>query len=100
MIDLKKIQKEIYENKVSKSFNVTNVYEEFCRLSGEVGEAIEAYIKNKDDLGEELADIVIYALGIAEITNIDLETELKNKVEINKNRKYKWVNGGYIKDEA
>ena len=56
-MDLKKLQKEIYQNKVDKGFNTTDVNKEFCLLYGEVGEAYDAYRKGKDDLGEELADM-------------------------------------------
>ena len=98
-MDLKKLQKEIYQNKVDKGFNTTDVNKEFCLLYGEVGEAYDAYRKGKDDLGEELADIAIYLLGLSEILGKDLEEEIKNKVQINKNRKYKDVNGTRIKIE-
>lgn len=98
-MDLKKLQKEIYKNKVDKGFNTTDVNKEFCLLYGEVGEAYDAYRKGKDDLGEELADITIYLLGLSEILGKDLEEEIKNKVQINKNRKYKDVNGTKIKIE-
>ena len=96
-MDLKKLQKEIYKNKVDKGFNTTDINKEFCLLYGEVGEAYDAYRKGKDDLGEELADIAIYLLGLSEILGKDLEEEIKNKVQINKNRKYKDVNGRKIK---
>ena len=98
-MDLKKLQKEIYQNKVDKGFNTTDINKEFCLLYGEVGEAYDAYRKGKDDLGEELADIAIYLLGLAEILGKDLEEEIKNKVQINKNRKYKDVNRTKIKTE-
>lgn len=98
-MDLKKLQKEIYKNKVDKGFNTTDVNKEFCLLYGEVGEAYDVYRKGKDDLGEELADITIYLLGLSEILGKDLEEEIKNKVQINKNRKYKDVNGTKIKIE-
>ena len=98
-MDLKKLQKEIYQNKVDKGFNTTDVNKEFCLLYGEVGEAYDAYRKGKDDLGEELADIAIYLLGLSELLGKDLEEEIKNKVQINKNRKYKDVNGTKIKKE-
>lgn len=88
MIDLKQLQKRIYENKVAKGFNVTDTYKEFCYTYGELSEACEAYMKKKDDLGEELADVMIYLLGISEILGIDLEEELQNKVEKNEKRQY------------
>lgn len=92
-MDLKKLQKEIYQNKVDKGFNITDVNKEFCLLYGEVAEAYEAYRKKKEDLGEELADVAIYLLGLAEILGKDLETEILNKVEKNRNRVYKNVDG-------
>ena len=52
MLDLKKIQKEIYQNKVDKGFNVTEINKEFCLTYGEIAEAYEAWRKKKDDLGE------------------------------------------------
>ena len=42
MVDLKKLQKDIYKNKVDKGFNVTDVNKEFCLTYGEVAEAYEA----------------------------------------------------------
>lgn len=39
MIDLMKIQKEIYQNKVDKGFNTTDINKEFCLTYGELSEA-------------------------------------------------------------
>lgn len=93
MVDLKKLQKEIYQNKVNKGFNVTDINKEFCLTYGEMSEAYEAWRKNKDDLGEELADVTIYLLGLSEILNVDLESEILKKVNKNKHREYKIING-------
>ena len=90
---LKKIQKEIYQNKLDKGFNVTDINKEFCLTYGEMAEAYEAWRKNKDDLGEELADVTIYLLGLSEILNVDLESEILKKVNKNKHREYKIING-------
>lgn len=88
MIDLKQKQKEIFQNKINKGFNTTDVNKEFCYLYGEVAEAFDAYRNKKDDLNEELADIAIFTMGIAEMLNINLEEAIKNKVEKNNKRKY------------
>ena len=80
-MNLKEMQKEILQNKINKGFNITDINKEFCLLYGEVSEAYDAYRKNKDDLGEELADIAIYLLGISEILGKDLEEEIINKIE-------------------
>lgn len=93
MVDLKKIGKAVYQNKIDKGFNVTDVNKEFCFTYGELSEAYDAYRKKKDDLGEELADVLIYLLGLSEILNIDLEDELLKKVNKNKHREYKVING-------
>ena len=93
MVDLKKLQKEVYENKVKKGFNVTDINKEFCLAYGEMAEAYEAWIKKKDNLGEELADVTIYLLGLSEILGIDLEKEIQKKVYKNSKREYKIING-------
>ena len=93
MIDLKKLQKDIYQNKVDKGFNVTDVNKEFCLTYGEVAEAYEAWRKKKDDLGEELAHVAIYLLGLSEILGIDLEDEIQKKVYKNSKREYKVIEG-------
>jgi len=88
MVDLRLLQKKIYDNKVVKGFNLTDIYMEFCYTHGELSEAFEAHVKGKDDLGEELADVAIYLLGLAEILGIDLEKEILSKVEKNEKRQY------------
>lgn len=99
MMDLKKLQQEVYQNKVNHGFNTTDINMEFCHTYGELSEAYSAWLKQKDDLGEELADVTIFLLGIAEILHIDLEKELVNKIKKNAKRKYKKVNGIFIKME-
>lgn len=98
-MNIKECQKRVIENKKNKNFNTTNIEKEFCLLYGEVGEAYEAYRKKKDDLGEELADIAIYLMGISEILGKDLEKEILRKLEINEKRKYEKINGVNIKVE-
>lgn len=44
-MDIAKIQKRIYQNKLNKGFNVSDINQEFCLLYGEVAEAYEAYRK-------------------------------------------------------
>jgi NTP pyrophosphatase (non-canonical NTP hydrolase) len=92
------LQKEIWANKVSKGFDKTTVDREFNLTYGELAEAYDAYIKTEGTVGEELADVMIYIMGIAEKLGIDLEKEVLDKIEINKNRKYKQSNGHFIKE--
>jgi len=90
---LKEMQKKVFQNKVNKGFNVTNIEYDFCLLYGEVSETFEAYLKKKPDLHEELADIVIYVLGLSEMLGVDFEKALIDKIEKNEKRIYKKING-------
>ena len=92
-MDLKNIQKQIWQNKINKGFNTTDVNKEFCLLYGEVSEAYEAWLKKKDDLNEELADIAIYLLGLSEMLGYDLIDEIEKKVSKNEKRVYKNIDG-------
>jgi NTP pyrophosphatase (non-canonical NTP hydrolase) len=99
-MDMNEMQKEAWANKVNKGFNTTNVEKEFCLLTSEVGEAYMAYLRNKDELGSELADIAIYLFGLSEMLGLNLKDEIEKKMEINRNRKYKLNEYGVlIKDE-
>lgn len=83
-------QIEIYDNKVQKGFNTTDVHIETRLMLQEVTEFMRAVERgDKDNMLEELADICIFCYGIAEITNIgDLDKKIDDKILINRNRKY------------
>ena len=93
MVELKKLQEDVLQNKINHGFNITDIPMEFCYLYGEAGEAYQAWLKKKDDLGEELADVAIYLLGLSEILGYDLEKEILNKMDKNAKRVYKTENG-------
>lgn len=92
-MDWSELQKRVYQNKVDHGFNVTDIREEFLLLYGEVGEAFEAWERGGPGLGEELADVAIYLLGLAEILHIDPGAEVERKMEINRRRRYAVVDG-------
>ena len=94
--EMKDVQREIHENELRQGFNVTNVEQKFCNIYGEVAEAYEAYYKGLDTFAEELADVAIYLMGLAEIQGIDLGAEIIRKVEINKGREYARNEMGYM----
>lgn len=97
MIDLNDIQKQVMENKVKHGWSTTDVKGEFCYLYGEVAEAYDAWLKKKDDLGSELADVAMYLMGVASMLNLSLEEEILKKLEINKHRVYKIIDGKEVK---
>ncbi len=88
MIDLKQLQKDAYQNKLDKGFNVTDVAEEFCRAHEELSEAFKKYHRDEEGVAEELADVAIFLLGMSEILGYDLEAEITKKMETNKSRQY------------
>ncbi|MBR5798416.1 MAG: hypothetical protein IKY29_05640 [Clostridia bacterium] len=96
-MNLREAQKAIYQNKVDKGFNTSDVNKEFCLLYGEVAEAYDAWRKKKENVGEELADVAIYLLGLSEILGVDLAEEIEKKMRINQNRQYQDVNGVLLK---
>ncbi len=96
-MNMKEMQNNIWNNKINKEFNTTDVHQKSCLLYGEVAEAYDAYRKKKDDLNEELADIAIYLMGLSEMLGFNLEDEITKKVNKNKKRVYKKVDGVNIR---
>jgi NTP pyrophosphatase (non-canonical NTP hydrolase) len=95
MIDLQDIQARAWANKLEKGFNTTDVDREFNLTYGELAEAYEAYSKQKSNVGEELADVMLYLLSLAKLLNVDLEAEVERKLEKNKRRVYKTTPNGH-----
>lgn len=96
-------QKDIFENKVQHGFNITNPYKEVRYMMEEVAELMRA-IENgdKQNISEELADIVIFAYGLAEVTHSgDLDKTIFEKMDKNSKRIYT-VNkeGDFVKIES
>ena len=90
MVSLDELQKKIYQNKVAKHFNLTNIHQEFCYLYGEVAEAYDAWLKKMDTeaISLELADVAIFTLGLSEMLGISLEDAILKKIAINEKRIY------------
>ncbi|EGC80775.1 MazG nucleotide pyrophosphohydrolase domain-containing protein [Lactobacillus iners] len=97
ILDTKKLQKEIIQNKKEHGFNTTDIKFELLLLYGEVNELFQAWLKDDDqNIGEELADVAIFLLGIAEILDKDLGVEIIEKMKVNKNRIYR--NGNKVNE--
>jgi len=80
----------------SGRFNTTDVPLEFCLLQGEMAEAFDAWRKGRDHLGEELADVAIYLLSLAEMTGVDLQDEIEAKMAKNAARIYQRLPNGVL----
>jgi NTP pyrophosphatase (non-canonical NTP hydrolase) len=97
-VDLKALQKEVMRNKLQKGFNTTDIAMEFCRAYEELAEAFSKLNHHEAGVGEELADVVIFLLGMCEILDIDLEDELTKKIAKNQTRKYRTMKSPDGKD--
>lgn len=79
LIDTKKLQKAVLENKKNHNFNTTDIKFEL----------FQAWLKDDpENINEELADVAIFLLGISEMVGSDLGEDILKKMEINKSRKY------------
>ena len=62
-------------------------------LSIEAAEILEHFqfgeeIKDRDELGSELADVTLYLLQLASVSGIDLEEAVLKKIAVNKTREW------------
>ncbi|MEU5191606.1 MazG-like family protein [Streptomyces klenkii] len=85
-MDVGSLQRIAWDNKILKGYNTTDVPLEFCMLQEKAAAAFSAWRKRKELLGEELADVVLYATSIAEMIGLDLQYEIKKKVDKNSAR--------------
>ncbi|MFW5929477.1 MAG: nucleoside triphosphate pyrophosphohydrolase family protein [Halobacteriota archaeon] len=70
-------------------------------LTEELGELAEAVNKDRmDEVGEELADVVIVAFGLARILDVDLREEFEAKMEYNMQKTGAKSEGGKVLDDA
>ena len=95
-MDIRSGQRLAWANKVAKGFNTTDVPLEFCLLQGEIAEAFDAWRQGRDDVGEELADVAIYLLGLAEMTGVDLQDQVEAKLAKNAARTYRRLPNGAL----
>jgi len=94
-MQIRTAQKLASENKVAKGLNTTDVPLGFCLLQGEIAEAFDAWRKGREDAGEELADIAIYLLSLAEMTGIDLQEQIEAKMAKNAARVYQRLQAAF-----
>ncbi|HUC27264.1 MAG TPA: MazG-like family protein [Streptosporangiaceae bacterium] len=96
-MDVRDIQRQAWDNKVAKGFNVSDIALEFGLLTAEVSEAFTAWRKRLPDFGEELADVLIYLAGLAQMSGIDLSAEVEHKLAKNEERRYETGRDGVLR---
>ena len=95
---LRNLQQYVIELENERGFIDQTIIQKCLLLGEEVGELFKAIRKSENistdrnsnihNVGEELADILIYLCAIANRYDIDLEEAFRNKEEINKKRKW------------
>ena len=96
MIDLHQLQRDIYQNKVNRGFNVTDVGKEIVLMVEELGELAHAYknsdklpapsVSHREEMVDAAGDLMVYCLGLCEMLDVDSEDVLHTIVENNKTR--------------
>jgi len=98
-LTLKQLSYLVMKQAEEKGFGTTpediNVGEKIALIHTEISEAYEAYRHNnfegKDSFQKELGDAVERIFHLAGIMGIDLEKEILEKQEMNKNRVWDWT---------
>ena len=95
---LPEIQKYVADLEIKRGFSNQNVQVKCLLLGEEIGELFKAIRKTEGigvdpksiiyDIGNELADVLIYICSIANKYNINLEDSFLIKEEQNKKRKW------------
>ena len=87
---MKKIIEDNYKSIVDRGLiapNYTTGEDFFVKLREETTELIDAYYSyDENGIKEELADVIMVCLNMAKHYKINIEQEIKNKIEINKQR--------------
>ena len=94
-MNIKEVAEKIHENAKNKGFweKEPNFMEKLMLIVTEVGECADAYREDdKENIKEELADIVIRVFDTAEGYGINIEEEILKKMKINEKRPYKHGN--------
>jgi NTP pyrophosphatase (non-canonical NTP hydrolase) len=98
-MDIKQLTEKMHELVASKGwYNADSKRLQTPRnlavsLSIEAAEILEHFqfgeeIKDRDELGSELADVTLYLLQLASVSGIDLEEAVLNKIKINYTREW------------
>jgi NTP pyrophosphatase (non-canonical NTP hydrolase) len=98
-MDIKQLTEEMNRLVESKGWYVENSKRPQTPRNLAVSLAIEAAeilehfqftdeIKDRDELGSELADVTLYLLQLASVSGIDLEAAVLKKIEVNKRREW------------
>ena len=75
-------QQEVYENKLRRGFNVTDLGKELNLMTEELGELSDACISNShDDIVDAVGDLMVYCLGLSAMFKWDADDIILSDVQ-------------------
>lgn len=81
-MELKELQEKLKEMYFTKD-SERGLFPTFTWLVEEVGELAEALLSgNQDNVEEELADVIAWAISVANLKNVDVEEALRKKYKL------------------
>ncbi len=88
-MSLNDLQKKIFNNKVNRDFNTTDIGKEIILMTEELGELARAYkdsdkksakdISNKEEIIDAIGDLMVYCLGLCAMLGVSSE-EILDKI--------------------
>lgn len=95
-MSITEFQKQVFQNKINRGFNVKDVGKEIILMTEELGELAKAYkksnkkpandIDNKDEIIDAIGDLMVYCLGLCEMLGVDCRKVLEKIIENNRER--------------
>src|SRR3989344_7376220 len=76
------LQKRVYENKVRRGFNTTDIGKEINLLAEESGELCDAILQNnRADITDAIGDLMVYCLGLCEMFKFNSDETISPLIE-------------------
>ena len=76
------LQKRVYENKVRRGFNTTDIGKEINLLAEESGELCDAILQNnRADITDAIGDLMVYCLGLCEMFKFNSDETINHVSE-------------------
>ncbi len=75
------LQKRVYENKVQRGFNLTDIGKEINLLAEESGELCDAILQNnRADITDAIGDLMVYCFGLCEMFGFDSDITIIQQI--------------------
>ena len=90
-MELNYIAERAYQNDINKGFQFQHIAISAMLIVTELAELVEGHRKQKgiENIGEELADVILRTAILAKHLNIDLEKEIEEKMIKNEGRSHR-----------